>query len=499
MPEVKDIEFTIEEIKDIILGLRMSGLTFVEDGAIDEIRMMIKSLPSSENLEKGYNNKDSLKKLLNYIGEIMRFIELYGKRDMEYKARYKSRTGLPPRYKVLDWRAAMKTMKNDDTDKKVDAAITKLSKKINGLQKESGMIGNMFSGAREAYYYKSIGDDIVKFVEEAGKIADKIEPKINKIINPVFRDKLVKVHERLLSLQQMAINARKYMEGIEELSGGAEDTREVAKLGGKVTFSDGQQYTVQKDPASNNLWVNVKGIPYKINVTPDSKVQGFETLSPQQKSRESAGNIWKDYGVEWEKDVDPVLRAIQSLDYNNLNDAALDKLYSIVEKIKTAPATLAKKNSKIITATIYNSFVKMAAPSLAKKWQDAKGSLMVSNPEIAKKFPSYNKVLPLIKDLWEGRLDSPNVNLNTVKDLINGIKEAKKVAANPPATPAPVAPPPQIQSQIQQRQQGQQTPPQSQPQPNQPVTPNPNQPAQQPAPTTSSKKFNLKRYGKKTL
>jgi hypothetical protein len=34
----------------------------------------------------------------------MRFIELYGKRDIEFKTRYKSRTGLPPRYKVLDWK-----------------------------------------------------------------------------------------------------------------------------------------------------------------------------------------------------------------------------------------------------------------------------------------------------------------------------------------------------------------------------------------------------------
>ena len=81
----------------------MSSFSFVEEGAIDEINSMIKSLPSSEEIDKLGSGVGQLKKLKEHIGGIMQLIETYGKRDMESKVRYKARTGLPPRYKVLDW------------------------------------------------------------------------------------------------------------------------------------------------------------------------------------------------------------------------------------------------------------------------------------------------------------------------------------------------------------------------------------------------------------
>lgn len=104
MPTNDATDITLEELKTIIHGLRMSTLAFVEDNAIDEIKSMIKALPLPEDIDRMALYPNSVKNLQRDIGNIMRIIELYGKRDIEFKTRYKSRTGLPPRYKVLDWK-----------------------------------------------------------------------------------------------------------------------------------------------------------------------------------------------------------------------------------------------------------------------------------------------------------------------------------------------------------------------------------------------------------
>ena len=110
MPD--NVNLTIHDLKAIIHGLKMSSFNFIEEGALDEIKAMIKALPSPESIDKMIESPDSFKSIQSAIGNIMRFIELYGKRDMEYKVRYKSRTKLPPRYKVLDWRRAMNIKSN---------------------------------------------------------------------------------------------------------------------------------------------------------------------------------------------------------------------------------------------------------------------------------------------------------------------------------------------------------------------------------------------------
>ena len=98
-------ELTVQEMKTIIHALRMSTLSFVEENAINEIQSMIKALPLPEEIDRiSVHTPLSIKKLQKDIGNIMRLIELYGKRDLEFKTRYISRTGLPPRYRVLDWR-----------------------------------------------------------------------------------------------------------------------------------------------------------------------------------------------------------------------------------------------------------------------------------------------------------------------------------------------------------------------------------------------------------
>jgi hypothetical protein len=107
MPLEESTDVTLQDLRAIIHGLRMANLSFVEQDALDEIEAMIKELPHPEDLAQMADSPSMLKKLKEHIGGIMRLIETYSKRDTEYKARYKSRTGLPPRYKVLEWRSAM--------------------------------------------------------------------------------------------------------------------------------------------------------------------------------------------------------------------------------------------------------------------------------------------------------------------------------------------------------------------------------------------------------
>jgi len=112
MPEVDELAVAMQNLRAVIHSLRMNNLAFVDPEALDEIRAMIKSLPTPEELNGLATSPDSIKKVQENVGGILRLIELYSRRDGEYKTRYKSRTGLPPRYKVMEWR---ETMSNRNT------------------------------------------------------------------------------------------------------------------------------------------------------------------------------------------------------------------------------------------------------------------------------------------------------------------------------------------------------------------------------------------------
>jgi len=99
----------LQDLRVIIHTLKMNGLTHVDPEAMDEIRNRIQKLPSAEGINDLALNSVSMDDVREEIGLIMHLLEAYGKNDSEFKARYKSRTGLPPRYKVLDWRSNMKS------------------------------------------------------------------------------------------------------------------------------------------------------------------------------------------------------------------------------------------------------------------------------------------------------------------------------------------------------------------------------------------------------
>ena len=99
-----DQNLTVDELKAIIQGLRMSGFSFVEPEALSQIQFRIKNLPVGEEMDKLADDPVSIKNIVHEIGELMRLLEIYGSKNSEYKARFQSLKGLPPRYKVLEWR-----------------------------------------------------------------------------------------------------------------------------------------------------------------------------------------------------------------------------------------------------------------------------------------------------------------------------------------------------------------------------------------------------------
>lgn len=105
-------DLSLQDLRVIIHGLRMASFSSVDEDAAIQIQERIKSLPSPESLLKIDDNPKAIKHIVNEVGEIMRLVEIYGKRDPEYRARFKSKKGLPPRYKTVEWRKNMSTKAN---------------------------------------------------------------------------------------------------------------------------------------------------------------------------------------------------------------------------------------------------------------------------------------------------------------------------------------------------------------------------------------------------
>lgn len=227
MPKQEEIDssLSLQDLRTIIHGLKMAGLSFIEEDAKEVINQKIAALPSTEQLLSITEKHDSLKMLTQQVGEIMRLIELYGKKDGEYKVRFKSKKGLPPRYKVLDWRKNMQEMDKAAAVKsfvKLSAAIddkgqgelasklivcakhisdgtindkeiesVKLSMLNAGFNKEAGIfdtfkgIGNMGKGVAD--WAKGVGQS-GKEMFQIGKyksVLEDINNRINKIIPDV--------------------------------------------------------------------------------------------------------------------------------------------------------------------------------------------------------------------------------------------------------------------------------------------------------------------------
>lgn len=169
--KIKDIP--VDELEDMILGLRMSGFAFVEEGAMDTVNAIISSSPSREAIEKMSDSSDCIKKLENDIGKLMAFLETHGKKDLEYKTRYESRTDLPPRYKVLDWK--MKTLAN-----KLIKALIKISAYADECGNEE-LASRFLKCAEEVSLFSEIQKN--PMIKEAASVGQAIGGFIGKGFN----------------------------------------------------------------------------------------------------------------------------------------------------------------------------------------------------------------------------------------------------------------------------------------------------------------------------
>ena len=218
MPEVaKNQDLTLQDMRVIIHGLKMAGFACVEPEALDQIKFRIKSLPNPEELNSLTDDLGSIKRIAKEVGEIMRLLEIYAKKGPEFKARFESLKGLPPRYKILEWRKNMSntnltrqlvriSANADQTGKAIlsekllslakksledqisDQDITEASNLLssNGLEKEAKMV--------EAAWWspQGIGQAVKGLGQDIGQ-------KIKTQWQGQYKDKLIKEMEEICS------------------------------------------------------------------------------------------------------------------------------------------------------------------------------------------------------------------------------------------------------------------------------------------------------------
>jgi hypothetical protein len=164
---------TLEELKSIIHGLRMSGFSFVEQEALPQIQFRIKNLPVTEELDKLADDPVSIRNIVGEIGELMRLLNIYGNKNSEYKVRFQSLKGLPPRYKVLEWR----DVKMNEKAANLVKELIKMSSAMDE-QGKSEISKKLIVCAKHAIDDRFTNEDI-SIMKEAG-ITDWIKQKLNK-------------------------------------------------------------------------------------------------------------------------------------------------------------------------------------------------------------------------------------------------------------------------------------------------------------------------------
>jgi len=107
MSEV-DNNLSLQDLRAIIHGLKMSGFAFIEDEDTRyNVTCMISDLPSPECLLSMCQKPDELKRVREYVGEIMKIVDCGGNKDESFKTRFEAKKDMPPRYNVLKWRKNM--------------------------------------------------------------------------------------------------------------------------------------------------------------------------------------------------------------------------------------------------------------------------------------------------------------------------------------------------------------------------------------------------------
>ena len=235
-------ETTKNQLKSIILSLKMTNFS-VEHGAEDEIKAMIAALPSAEIID--IMNSEEVKELRDSIGGIMSTIDQFGRRDSEYKARYKSRTGLPPRYKVLDWKD-MKAASNN-----VVRGLIKASAKMDDLYR--------YEEAKQLLSFaKKINGDsgFIKVAQSGGGIINRIKDWFNPDVKEWRSNEKSQKKEQ----SQFIIDASNAIKALDQYQGVVSGIVEyVGQLEGRFDLSEFKQQIYDNSKNLNNELEQLRG------------------------------------------------------------------------------------------------------------------------------------------------------------------------------------------------------------------------------------------------
>ena len=101
--KIEDIrQLSAENLRVIILALKMEEFNIDDEKVKNEVCEKIRSLPSAERINIVAADDRGMDELRSQVGYICELIDKHDIRDLDYKTRYRARTGLNPRYKVLD-------------------------------------------------------------------------------------------------------------------------------------------------------------------------------------------------------------------------------------------------------------------------------------------------------------------------------------------------------------------------------------------------------------
>ena len=103
--KIDDIkQITASDLRVIVLALKLEEFNIDDERAKNDVYDRIKRLPSPETINLMASNKEAIHGLQTAIGHILEMVDKFSARDEDYKVRYKARTSLDPRYKVLEYK-----------------------------------------------------------------------------------------------------------------------------------------------------------------------------------------------------------------------------------------------------------------------------------------------------------------------------------------------------------------------------------------------------------
>lgn len=202
------------DLRVIVLGLKVSCFNVTDETITNEIRKQISLLPSAETINAILQDSESFKGIRQRVGHIMEIVSTHGKRDVANKERYKARTGLDPRHKVLDYVYA----EGVEQEKKANAKST-IKKhaadgkpwwdKLKGSPKQKDPVKetaeNLFN-ARQALYtsYKQVLKTLLGAEESAKEANDQDASVISKMVAQL-RESAEQIREPMIDIN-MSLN-----------------------------------------------------------------------------------------------------------------------------------------------------------------------------------------------------------------------------------------------------------------------------------------------------